>query len=54
MIGVRLNDDRLGRALDATYFHLEAIWAEIVSQALVRYQIVINIIASFKPLINRQ
>jgi hypothetical protein len=27
----RLNDDRLGQALDAIYPHLEEIWAEVVS-----------------------
>jgi hypothetical protein len=51
---LRLNDDRLDRALDALYHHLEAVWTEIVSQALLRYQINISIIASFKPLIKRQ
>ena len=32
----KLNDDRLGRALDAIYPHLEEIWVEIVSQAPAR------------------
>jgi hypothetical protein len=39
---------------DAIYHHLEAICAEFVSQALVRYQIALSIIAPFKPLIKRQ
>jgi len=40
----KLNDDRLGRALDAIYPHLEEIWAEIVSQALVRYRIDLSLV----------
>ncbi|MBI4770101.1 MAG: hypothetical protein HY784_06725 [Chloroflexi bacterium] len=44
LVGVparKLNDDRRGRALDATLHepHLAEIWSEIVSRALVRYQI---------------
>ena len=47
LIGVpasKLNDDRLGRALDAVYPHLEAIWAEIVGQALIRYRIDLSLV----------
>jgi transposase len=47
LIGVpasKLNDDRLARALDAIYPHLEAIWAEIVCRALVRYQIDLSLV----------
>lgn len=47
LVGVpasKLNDDRLGRALDAIYPHLEAIWAEIVRRALVRYQIDLSLV----------
>jgi transposase len=47
LIGVparKLNDDRLGRTLDAIYPHLEDLWAEIVSQALVLYEIDLGVI----------
>ncbi|MBU2447641.1 MAG: IS1634 family transposase [Bacteroidetes bacterium] len=47
LVGVpasKLNDDRLGRALDAIQPHLADIWAEIVSRALVRYQIDLNLV----------
>lgn len=40
----KLNDDRLGRALDAIYPHLEAIWTDIVSRALMRYQIDLSLV----------
>lgn len=40
----KLNDDRLGRALDAIYPHLKDLWAEIVSQALVRYEIDLSVV----------
>jgi len=40
----KLNDDRLGRALDAIYPHLETMWTEIVSRALQRYNIDLNLI----------
>jgi hypothetical protein len=40
----KLNDDRLARALDAIYPHLEAIWSESVSRALVRYQIDLSLV----------
>lgn len=40
----KLNDDRLGRALDAIYPHLEVIWAEIVGRALVRYKIDLSLV----------
>jgi len=40
----KLNDDRLGRALDAIYPHLEEIWTEIVSQALVRYRVDLSLV----------
>jgi transposase len=40
----KLNDDRLARALDAIYPHLEKIWTEIVSRALVRYQIDLSLV----------
>jgi transposase len=40
----KLNDDRLGRALDAIYPHLEDIWAEIVGRALVRYEIDLSLV----------
>lgn len=40
----KLNDDRLARALDAIYPHLEEIWTEIVGRALVRYQIDLSLV----------
>ena len=40
----KLNDDRLGRALDGLYPHLEDLWAEIVGQALVRYEIDLSLV----------
>jgi transposase len=40
----KLNDDRLGRALDAIYPHLKEIWTDIVSRALVRYQIDLSLV----------
>lgn len=40
----KLNDDRLGRALDAIYLHIEVIWAEIVGQALMRYEIDLSLV----------
>jgi len=40
----KLNDDRLGRALDAIHPHLEDIWTDIVSRALVRYQIDLSLV----------
>jgi len=40
----KLNDDRLARALDAIHPHLEEIWTEIVSRALVRYQIDLSLV----------
>jgi len=40
----KLNDDRLGRTLDAIYPYLEDIWVEIVSQALVRYEIDLSLV----------
>jgi transposase len=40
----KLNDDRLGRALDAIYPHIEVIWAEIVGQALMRYEIDLSLV----------
>lgn len=40
----KLNDDRLGRTLDAIYPHLEDLWSEIASQALVRYEIDLNVV----------
>jgi transposase len=40
----KLNDDRLGRALDAIYPNLQEIWAEIVSHALVRYRIDLSLV----------
>ena len=40
----KLNDDRLARALDALYPHLEEVWAEIVGRALVRYQIDLRLV----------
>lgn len=40
----KLNDDRLARALDAIYPHLEAIWSEVVSRALVRYRIDLSLV----------
>ncbi len=47
LVGVpasKLNDDRLGRALDAIQPHLADLWTEIVSRALVRYQIDLNLV----------
>jgi transposase len=40
----KLNDDRLGRALDAVYPHIEEMWTEIVGRALVRYQIDLSLV----------
>jgi transposase len=40
----KLNDDRLGRALDAIYPHLEVIWAEIAGRALIRYKIDLSLV----------
>ncbi len=40
----KLNDDRLGRALDAIYPHLEEIWVEIVGRALLRYAIDLSLV----------
>ena len=40
----KLNDDRLGRALDAIYPHLEEIWVEIVGRALLRYDIDLSLV----------
>jgi transposase len=40
----KLNDDRLGRALEALYPHLEEIWSEIVGRALVRYRIDLSLV----------
>lgn len=40
----KLNDDRLGRALDAIQPHLDELWAEIVSRAIVRYDIDLSLV----------
>jgi hypothetical protein len=40
----KLNDDRLGRALDAIFPQLEVIWAEIAGRALVRYEIDLSLV----------
>ena len=40
----KFNDDRLGRTLDALAEHAQAIWQDIASQALVRYQIDLSVV----------
>jgi transposase len=40
----KLNDDRLARALDAIYPHLQEIWAEIAGRALIRYRIDLSLV----------
>jgi transposase len=40
----KFNDDRLGRTLDALYPHLDAIWQEILEQALFKAQIDLSVI----------
>ena len=40
----KLNDDRLGRTLDALYPHLDAIWQEIVATALAKAQIDLSVL----------
>jgi transposase len=44
VLASKLNDDRLGRALDTIYPHLEVIWAEIAGRALVRYEIDLSLV----------
>ena len=41
---VKFNDDRLGRTLDALAEHAQAIWQDIASQALLRYQIDLSVV----------
>jgi len=38
----KLNDDRLGRSLDAIYPHLENIWDQILTEAILKYDIDIS------------
>lgn len=40
----KFNDDRLGRTLDALAQHAQAIWQDIASQALLRYQIDLSVL----------
>ena len=40
----KFNDDRLGRTLDALAAHAQAIWQDIASQALLRYQIDLSVL----------
>jgi transposase len=40
----KFNDDRLGRTLDALASHAQAIWQDIVSQALLRYRIDLSVL----------
>lgn len=40
----KFNDDRLGRTLDALAAHAQAIWQDIASQALLRYQIDLSVV----------
>lgn len=40
----KFNDDRLGRTLDALAEHAQAIWQDIASQALLRYQIDLSVL----------
>jgi len=40
----KFNDDRLGRSLDALAPHAQAIWQDIASQALLRYQIDLSVV----------
>lgn len=40
----KFNDDRLGRTLDALAEHAQAIWQDIASQALLRYQIDLSVV----------
>jgi len=40
----KFNDDRLGRTLDALADHAQAIWQDIASQALLRYQIDLSVL----------
>ena len=40
----KFNDDRLGRTLDALAPHVQAIWIEIVTVAITRYQIDVSVI----------
>jgi transposase len=40
----QFNDDRLGRTLDALAEHAQAIWQDIASQALLRYQIDLSVL----------
>ncbi len=40
----KLNDDRLGRALDKIYPHIDVIWGEIAAQALIRYEIDLSLV----------
>jgi transposase len=40
----KFNDDRLGRTLDALAEHAQAIWQDIASQALLRYQIDVSVV----------
>jgi len=40
----KFNDDRLGRTLDALAPHVQAIWVEIVTAAMERYQIDVSVI----------
>jgi transposase len=41
---VKLNDDRLGRTLDALYPHLEMIWLEVVETAMLKADIDLSVI----------
>jgi transposase len=40
----KFNDDRLGRTLDALAEHAQAIWQDVASQALLRYQIDLSVV----------
>jgi transposase len=40
----KFNDDRLGRTLDALAGHAQAIWQDLASQALLRYQIDLSVL----------
>lgn len=40
----KFNDDRLGRTLDALAQHAQAIWQDIASQALLRFQIDLSVL----------
>jgi len=40
----KFNDDRLGRTLDALAQHVQAIWQDIASQALVHYHIDLSVL----------